>query len=141
MGVAGFVVSLVGLVLTCCVLCPLGLIFSLIGLGRRPRGLAIAGTVIGGLGTLLLVVAVAVVVGRGPEKVVTDLAIFGASLEIKAYKDQHGELPDDEEGERLLGDMADGWERPLRYRRDGGTFEIVSAGPDGEFDTADDLKK
>ncbi len=54
MGTAGFVLSLIGWV-TCGVLCPVGLLFSLVGLNREPRGLAIAGTVIGGIGTLLVV--------------------------------------------------------------------------------------
>lgn len=52
LGVAGFVTSLVGLLLTCGLLCPLGFIFSLVALRKQPRGMAIAGAVIGGLGSL-----------------------------------------------------------------------------------------
>lgn len=37
------------------------------------------------------------------------------------------------------GAKADAWERALRYRNDGGAGEIVSAGPDGKFGTADDI--
>lgn len=33
----------------------------------------------------------------------------------------------------------DGWNRALRYRTSGGGFEIISAGPDGVFDTTDDI--
>lgn len=33
----------------------------------------------------------------------------------------------------------DGWNRPLKYRTSGGGYEIISAGPDGRFDTADDI--
>src|SRR5437773_6109506 len=56
LGVAGFVTSLIGVV-TCGFLSPIGLLFSLVGLTRRPRGLAIAGTVLGALGSLWLFVA------------------------------------------------------------------------------------
>lgn len=53
LGTAGFVLSLVGL-LTCGFLCPLGFLFGLLGMFKPPRGLAIAGTVIGALGSLWL---------------------------------------------------------------------------------------
>jgi hypothetical protein len=51
LGTAGFVVSLVG-VLTCGFLSPVGFLFSLIALFKPPRGMAIAGAVLGGLGSL-----------------------------------------------------------------------------------------
>jgi prepilin-type N-terminal cleavage/methylation domain-containing protein len=37
------------------------------------------------------------------------------------------------------GAEADGWGRGLRYRNEGGAGEIVSAGADGQFGTADDI--
>ena len=37
------------------------------------------------------------------------------------------------------GAEADGWGRGLKYRNEGGAGEIVSAGPDGRFGTADDI--
>jgi hypothetical protein len=51
LGTAGFIVSLVGLV-TCGLLCPIGLLLSVFGLLKPPRGFAIAGTLIGGLGSI-----------------------------------------------------------------------------------------
>ncbi len=51
LGVAGFVTSLVGL-LTCGVLSPFGLMLSVPALVRGPRGFAMAGTVLGLIGTL-----------------------------------------------------------------------------------------
>lgn len=54
LGTAGFVVSLVGFV-TCGILCPLGLLLSFFGLLKPPRGMAVAGTILGGLGSLWLV--------------------------------------------------------------------------------------
>lgn len=50
LGVAGFV-SLLGL-LTCGCIAPLGLLLSVMALSKQPRGLAIAGTVIGTIGSL-----------------------------------------------------------------------------------------
>jgi prepilin-type N-terminal cleavage/methylation domain-containing protein len=37
------------------------------------------------------------------------------------------------------GAEADGWGHALKYRNEGGAGEIVSAGPDGRFGTADDI--
>ena len=60
-GTAGFVLALLGLILCWVpvldwILWLLGLIFSIIGVFRRPRGLAIAGLVISCLGLILLIV-------------------------------------------------------------------------------------
>ena len=61
MGTAGFVLALLGLILCWVpvlgwILWLLGLIFSIIGVFRQPRGLAIAGLVISCLGLILLIV-------------------------------------------------------------------------------------
>ena len=37
------------------------------------------------------------------------------------------------------GAKADAWEHSLKYRNNGGAGEIISAGPDGKFGTADDI--
>lgn len=58
LGTAGFIVSLVGF-LSCGFLSPIGLVLSLIALGRQPRGLAIAGFVLGLIGSIWLIVALA----------------------------------------------------------------------------------
>lgn len=51
LGVAGFVISLIGL-LTCGCISPLGAIFSFVGCFGQPKGLAIAGLIIGCVGSL-----------------------------------------------------------------------------------------
>lgn len=63
MGTAGFILALLGLLLCWVpvldwILWLLGLIFSLIGVFRKPKGLAIAGLVISFLGLILLIVLV-----------------------------------------------------------------------------------
>lgn len=66
MGVAGFVLALLGLILCWVpglnwILWLLGLIFSCIGLGRHPKGLAIAGLVISLLFIVLYIVLFVVI--------------------------------------------------------------------------------
>ena len=61
MGTAGFVLALLGLILCWIpvldwILWLLGLIFSIIGVFRQPKGLAIAGLVISCLGLIILIV-------------------------------------------------------------------------------------
>lgn len=51
LGVAGFVISLIGLLLCGGFLCPLGLLLSFIAMFKEPRGMAVAGFLIGLLGT------------------------------------------------------------------------------------------
>ena len=51
LGTAGFVTSLVGLFLTCGILSPIGLLFSAAALFKAPRGMAIAGFVLGAIGS------------------------------------------------------------------------------------------
>jgi len=138
-GIAGFVISLVGLILTCGVLCPVGLIFSLVGLGRQPKGLAIAGTVIGGIGSLLLVIGVLSVATRWQE-VWTQIEFAMADVPLKAHHDQHGKYPDDEEGRKILDDLHDGWDHPLHYERTETGYKLESAGPDGILGNGDDLR-
>lgn len=53
MGLVGFILSIVSLAVFFGAASPIALIFSLLGLRGRPRGLAIAGTVIGSVGTAL----------------------------------------------------------------------------------------
>lgn len=140
LGIAGFVVSLVGIFT--CVLCPVGLILSLIALKNQPKGFAIAGTVIGGIGTLL-VGAFAVVLVSTPEIVdgiKTGFTIAQAHARIEENRGEGGALPSEEEGNRLIEEFEDAWGSPLRYELQGeDRYVIRSAGPDGEFGTEDDI--
>jgi len=140
LGIGGFVVSLVG-ILTCGVISPIALILSLLALKKQPRGLAIAGTVIGGVGTLLVAgIAVAwVTIPEIKQVFQTSIAMAEAHTIIESNRGENDALPSDEEGNRLIEDIEDGWGNPLQYELDGETFIVRSAGPDGEFDTADDI--
>ena len=78
LGLAGFITSLVSLVLSCGFLSPVSLILSLIGLLKRPRGFAIAGSIISGLQLLVLLI-----IGVAPI-----LAVFGIGAAVKKEKQE-----------------------------------------------------
>ena len=70
MGTAGFVLSLVALVLCWVpvldwVLWFLGLLFSFIGVFKKPRGLAIAGLIISSIVLIVIIVVIGVLVSAG----------------------------------------------------------------------------
>ena len=77
LGIAGFIVSLVGL-LSCGLLCPIGFLLSLVGLTKQPRGFAIAGAIIGAIGTLWLVLFGFAMI----------LAVFGLSSAAKEVQQE-----------------------------------------------------
>ncbi len=145
LGIAGFVVSLLGIP-TCGMLSPIGALLSFIAVFKQPRGFAIAGLVIGALGSIFLAMAgVGMIMGLaklgGAGNVMkSGFAIAEAQQKILAYQKAHEALPDDEEGQELIEDILDGNEMALRYKRlDDDKFELRSAGVDKEFDTPDDL--
>ncbi len=157
LAVAGFVCSLVG-VFSAGLLCPIGLVLSLVALGRPgQRGFAIAGALIGAFGTmvgvLILIVAgaallaffgVAFLLLSGPEKLEVTADFVHLVVRVKAYEEEVGHLPDSldalwiEEGRGL-----DPWGQPYQYSIIPGAklgFDLLSAGPDGEISTDDDIR-
>ena len=153
LGVAGVVVSLVGLVATCGLLSPLGLLFSLIAMFKRPRGMAIAGLILGLIGSVWVIVAVFVIgvtaigaaVGIGAATkhlhAMSDISMLAQA--VKDRKAATGSLPADLKG--LPGvdakQLTDPWGNLYRLvKKDNGEFDIVSDGQDGEPDTSDDVR-
>jgi len=145
LGVAGFVLALLGF-LTCGLFSPLGFILSLKGLGKEPRGLAIAGTVLGGLGSgwlflfglaiILPFVGLAATEHFDAQQMQTRVTIKKAVDRI----DQQPRTPDEGIGNALIVDLRDAWDQNLRYERtNAGGFQVRSAGKDRQFDTTDDL--
>lgn len=152
LGVAGFVTSLVGLVLCGGLICPIGLFLSFVALFRRPRGFAVAGFIIGLIGSAWLIVAFlfVFVLGVGLAGVAA-LGMKGIEAGIDAneirqgvtqYHSQTGALPS---SLALLSldpeTLVDPWGTPYRYEidADGRRFSISTAGPDGVWDTEDDF--
>ena len=136
------VIGIVGLVLAFC-LPPIGLLLSLIGLTRAPRLIPVIGVVIGGIGTGLIVMAVAFVwpfvVWSGD--FARDYEEIGRALENAKTSSPDGVYPDSLAGLGLSpGAMEDGNGLAYRYEvsEDGSSWSLTIAGLDGAFDTPDD---
>ncbi len=153
LGLAGFIVSLVGL---CSggALSPIGLILSFVALFRVPRGFAIAGFVIGLVGTLWMVFVVAVigvaVVGGVVAGLIAGRGHFETTIEgwlirdaaIAVYQETGAWPTGPDELTRLDGHiLLDRWDRPYRIEIDpeARRLTVTSDGPDGSPDTDDDI--
>ncbi|HQY88157.1 MAG TPA: DUF4190 domain-containing protein, partial [Tepidisphaeraceae bacterium] len=143
LGIAGFITSLVGLV-SCGILSPIGFLLSLFGMFKRPRGFAIAGVVLGALGSFFMVffglAIVAGLVGLGAagkaigEEFTTMSNAVQASAMIEDSKKENGFLPSDKDGTALISGKQDAWQNSFRYKKTGTeTYKIISAGNDGIF--------
>ena len=163
LAVAGFICSVAGL-LTGGLLCPVGLILSLVALGRPSgRGWAIAGIAIGLLGTCLGVVAIFVAgafIAMAIAVIGTGLGVFAlvltqsVQLEISAdmidiayaavvYEDDNGSLPTDLNALELdTPTLTDPWGNAYRYilTEHEPRFEVTSWGADGQPATNDDIR-
>jgi|TARA_B100000809_G_scaffold201992_1_gene202677 hypothetical protein len=141
LGIAGLVVSILG-ILTCGLISPLGLLLSLIALLKPPRGLAIAGTIVGFLGTGFLVVFAWLIwmwVTIGVNTVKTRELALEARDVIEEYYTENAAYPDGIEGNKLIAGMVDAWDNDLRYDADDDSYLIRSASHDGDMDTDDDI--
>jgi len=159
LGVAGFVLALVGLVGFCvpfaALLAPVGLVLSIIGLRQEPRGLAIAGVVLGAIGSLWMLVAIVLLglftgaaIFVGPPSM-DEIRASRAESEVEALHRQvdiwratHGlpQLPADFELRALADDhqsgilpenLVDPWGNPYLVEVDGEDHAVVSLGADG----------
>lgn len=150
--VTGFVISIVALVVSLGILSPIGLIVSLVGLGKAPRGFAIAGTIIGLIGSMVGVFALLVitgVIGRGwglfNNPMHTQFMLDSASFDIDyEYAINNNTLPSTIDGNNLISQYTDQWGTTIRYEPTPGTadeFDLISAGPDLKFGTGDDVSQ
>lgn len=149
LGILGFVVSLVALVFTFGLLSPLGLLISSLAMYRRPRRLATAGVVLGLLPTLiwgLLVVGTISGVHQQRQRArierqtaITESQLAEAWNAIDAFQREHDRLPSGIEGNKLAVLHEDAWQRPLRYEIYPDQIVIRSSGPDGDFESRDDI--
>ena len=144
LGIFGLVLSILG-VFTFGMLSPLGMAVSLLALRRAPRGAALTGAVLGFLGTAVVATAViggAVFVDAAAKSNQTEVALQRAAVAVEQYQREHEALPGGIDGNKLLiaAELEDAWGESLRYEIEGkNAYTIRSAGPDGKFDTVDDL--
>ncbi|MHC5005104.1 MAG: type II secretion system protein GspG [Planctomycetota bacterium] len=161
LGVFGFLVALVGLAVPTGVVSFLGLMISLVALGRSPRGFAATGVVLGLVGTVVWVAitivalvvgllgAVAAVVVGGvafalvqPEVVEITSDMLNVAIATRHHEQTSDKRPTGLEDLGLsAAAMTDPWGNPYQFElRDAEPgFELISAGQDGLFDTSDDI--
>ena len=101
LGIAGFVLSLLGLV-SCGLLAPVGVVLSLFALRREPRGFAVAGLVIGLVALCGWTIPIAIFgfaffgliltfVGLGSPDFETQFELGMLRGQIEAYEQRHRE--------------------------------------------------
>lgn len=158
LGLAGFIVSLVGLMMCGGLLSPVGMIMSLIALGKRPKGFAIAGVVLGVIGSLVFFLiffviglsAILALIGLGMFAAVVAVAsqigqnAINIHTDIEGYYDANGQAP---ASLAVLGtftpaELEDNWGTPIRYEvsPDGQEIWLRSDGEDGVQGTGDDIE-
>lgn len=137
------VLGIVGFVLAFC-LSPLGLLLSLIALASRPRGFAIAGVIVGLIGSSIWALFGVAAVGAARSGVFQTFAEFqGARLKLDEYAQQNnGAAAPNLAAAGLSGDaLVDYWGTPYGYEvgPDGKSWTFTVVGPDKTPGTADDL--
>lgn len=156
LGIAGFIVSLLGIIGTCGLLSPVGLVMSIIAMKREPKGFAIAGLVLGIIGSLSVLIGVILIGLFGVAAVLAAIGISAAAPPIHAtaemvrlthtvaqYRTDHGSLP--AAVSQLPGlshdQITDPWGNAYLIVPDTSPdgFSIVSVGPDGQPSTGDEI--
>jgi hypothetical protein len=141
------VLGIVGFVLAFC-LPPLGLLLSIIAAFKAPRGFAIAGIIIGLIGTALIATAVALgfvamsqPVVKIQNEVVADYMLIDAA--VKSHQNSSGSIPGSlSEVAALTADQrTDPWGNQYQIVVPTGSsrWQIRVMGPDGLPETSDDL--
>lgn len=148
LGTTGLVFSILGLV-TCGVLSPIGLLLSLIGLTGKRRGGAIAGVILALIGLAipgaLLFSEIKEHREHERDRVVQQAraTLESARVKIDEKRAEEKALPDGIAGNRLLlkEGFRDPWNGEIRYELhdDERSYSLRSSGPDGRFDTRDDV--
>ncbi|MGI9013192.1 MAG: type II secretion system protein GspG [Phycisphaerales bacterium] len=160
LALAGFIVSLAGWFMGG-ILCPVGLILSLVALrGPGGRGFAIAGIIIGALGTCIgliaiiffasifiaMLAAIGLVAANIPQlhkvEVAADMNAIAAQIDV--YREANNDInPADLSLLNLQTDvLTDPWQQKYRYLLDASEprgYTIISNGPDGQSNTWDDI--
>lgn len=147
LGIAGFIVSAIGIV-TCGVPSIFGVILSAIGLGKEPKGMAIAGLILGLIGLVELVgVGFLMFVGfqsaqqfsQVIQQSVAEAQLESNANEIGEVWEESGSVPSQEEGDELVANSFDAWGNSVQYETDGSSFSLRSPGQDRMLNTEDDV--
>jgi hypothetical protein len=162
LGVFAFLVALIGLAIPTGVVSLLGLVLSLAAIGRAPRGFATFGVILGMIGSIFWLALTVVVVGVGiiaiiamalvlaagfmltqPEVVEVTSDMVNMAIAVEEYEQEHHELPSElaalSLGVAATIDPWGGGYKLVRVDEEPG-YDLVSGGPDGAFDTEDDVR-
>ncbi len=161
LGVAGFLIALIGLAIPTGIVALLGLLVSLVALGKAPRGFAGMGVLIGLIGTavwmaitgIAIVGALAIGVGAvlfgsvafvlmQPEIIEVSADMVNVTIAAYEYEEKHGGMPDGLDSLALsVSTTTDPWGNPYRYviTEDELGFDVISSGSDGIMGTDDDM--
>lgn len=136
------VLGIVGFVLAFCV-SPLGLLVSLIALASRPRGFAIAGVIVGLIGSVVWgFVGIGAFAAARTGMFQTIVEFQAASVALDTYsKNNNGAAAPSLTAAGLSGDaLIDHWGTPYAYEvgPDGKSWTFTVVGPDKVRGTADD---
>ena len=129
---------------------PVGLVVSAVAMTRRPRGVAIAGLIVGTVTTILMVAILVFLLNvvfrvRGIMTVADELAADMQAIVsvIEAHESSAGAPPTSLAGTSLTqAELADPWGRPYVYELtpDGANWVVTCLGADGIPGTRDDLR-
>ena len=149
--IVGLILSILGFV-TCPIFSIVGMFVSWSAMSREPKGVAIAGFIIGLIGTIGVliggIVLICVFAGiftlgaaavAAAQQAVQELPQKQAVMEIVREYEGEG-IPTQAEGEKIIQNKMDAWQNQLRYETDGSSFSVISDGPDGKPNTADDKR-
>jgi len=151
-GLVGFVLSIVG-IFTCGILCPIAMLISFFGLFKQPKGFAIAGTIIGFLGSVAFVAIVAITIMTVFTVATTLMALGDFLVEYGArysplfdaqqavaveWADKEG-LPSEDEGNEIIQGKLDMWGNQIIYETTGKSYSLRSTGEDGIAGNEDDV--
>ncbi len=162
LGVAGFFIAAIGILIPTGIVALLGLLVSLVALGKAPRGFAGMGVLIGLVGTAVwmaitgVVVVGALAIGVGavlfgsaafvlmePEIIEVTSDMVNVTIAAYEYEDKHGSMPLELDSLALsVSTTTDPWGNPYRYvitDDDELGFDVISSGSDGIMGTDDDL--
>jgi hypothetical protein len=162
LGVVGFLIAFIGLFIPTGIVALLGMLISLVALGKSPRFFAGIGVITGLFGTviwlvitLLALVALfvgtlaAVVFSAGafiitqPEVIEVSSDMINVTIAVAEYEKKNNKLPEEVDSLGLsVSTLIDPWGNAYSYQltdADPG-FDLVSGGSDGKFDTDDDMK-
>ena len=133
-GLAGFIVAILSFVL-CWLPLPVALVLSVIGIFRKPNGLAIAGTVISGIGCALMLIGTLIALPFMMKFAAFERDTEAARAHINNFYLENGRLPGRPEYKEIVGSLADS----IQYDdRPPNSFRLTHFGIDNEIGTQDD---